>query len=105
MYTFDSETPDEIACTLATSLKKRRLEKGLTRAALSRSSLVPVPTITKFETKHTISLLSFIALASELGYTNELKDLLREAKFSTIEELDRINDNKNRKRGRDEAGR
>lgn len=105
MYSFDSETPQEIASILAKTMKKRRLEKGLSRAAISRTSMVPVPTIAKFENRHSISLLSFIALASELGYSDELKDLFSQAKFSTIEELDRINDNKNRKRGRDEASR
>ncbi len=105
MYTFDSETPQEIATLLAKSMQKRRLEKGLSRAALSRTSMVPIPTIAKFENKHSISLLSFIALASELGYSNELKNLLSQAKFSTMEELDRINDNQNRKRGRNETSR
>lgn len=105
MYSYELETTEEIATILATALRRRRLEKGLSRAALAKASLVPAPTIAKFENKHSISLLSFIALASALGYTDELKSLLSEAKYSTIAELDQINDNRYRKRGRDETSR
>lgn len=61
---------------------------------------VPAPTIAKFEQKGSISLVSFIALAKALGYISQLKSLLAEAQFHTMEELDIINKNKNRKRGR-----
>lgn len=105
MYNFDLETAAELASILANNVQKRRLEKGLSRAALSRISDVPAPTIAKFEQEHTISLHSFIALSRALGYSNEVKALLSEPKFSTIEELDIINSNRNRKRGRDESSR
>ena len=42
------------------------------------------------------------ALAKALGYGNDIKKLLSEPQYSTMEELDRINRNKNRKRGRNE---
>lgn len=44
-------------------LQKRRLEKGLSREALTELRGVPTPTIAKFEQKHTISLSSYVALA------------------------------------------
>lgn len=103
MYNFDLDTAAEIASILANNVKKRRLEKGFSRAALSRISDVPAPTIAKFEQEHTISLLSFLAISKALGYSDEVKSLLSEPKFSTIEELDTINSNKNRKRGRDKV--
>ncbi|MFI3332320.1 MAG: helix-turn-helix transcriptional regulator [Rikenellaceae bacterium] len=105
MYDFDLDTAEELAARLADNIQQRRLEKGLSRAALSRACGVPAPTIAKFEQEHTISLLSFISIAKELGYSDEIKSLLSEPKFSTIEELDLINKNKNRKRGRDEKSR
>lgn len=98
-YTYDLDSPASILSLLAERIKKRRLEKGLSREALSQLSGVPVPTIAKFEQKNTISLKSFISLAMPLGYTEELKQLLNEPKFSTINELKKINDNQNRKRG------
>ena len=96
------DSADDLATRLSQNVKRRRLEKGLSRKALSMMSGVPVPTIAKFEQHHSISLISFIALAKALGYTDTLKSLLDEPVYSTMEELDTINRNKNRKRGRNE---
>lgn len=105
MYNFDLDTAAELAAVLAGNVKRRRLERGLSRVALSQLSDVPAPTIAKFEQRHTISFLSFLAIAKALGYSDDVKSLLAEPKYSTIEELDAINRNKNRKRGRDEDRR
>ena len=78
---------------LAQNCQKRRLEKGLSRDALADLSKVPAATIAKFETKHVISLVSFVALAKALGYTNDLKQLLSEPLYNTMAELDEINRN------------
>ena len=56
----------------------------------------------KKQLKPNISLIGFIALAKALGYTDALKSRLAEPIYSTMEELDTINKNKNRKRGRNE---
>lgn len=105
VYTFDIDTPDELLAMLANNLQRRRLEKGLSREALTELSGVPTPTIAKFEQKHTISLSSFVALAKALGYSKSIKDLLSEPLYHTMEELEQINKNKNRKKGRNEISR
>ncbi|MFI3261687.1 MAG: helix-turn-helix transcriptional regulator [Rikenellaceae bacterium] len=105
MYYFDLDTPEELAEQLASKVQRRRLEKGLSRAALSRLSDVPAPTIAKFEQEHTISLQSFLSIVKALGHSDDIKLVLSEPKYNTIEELDQINKNKNRQRGRDEKGR
>ena len=64
IYNFDLDTPDELLEILARNLQQRRLEKGLSRNALSKLSGVPTPTIAKFEQKHTISLAAFVSMAS-----------------------------------------
>ena len=102
LYDFEVDSAQDLLEGLAVKVKRRRLEKGLSRAALSMMSGVPVPTIAKFEQKHSISLAGFVALAKALGYAKEMKALLDEPKFATMEELDTINKNKNRKRGRNE---
>lgn len=99
------DTPDELLAMLADNLQKRRLEKGLSREALTVLSGVPAPTIAKFEQKHTISLASYVALAKALGYTKAIKELLSEPLYHTMEELEMINKNKNRKKGRNEIGK
>lgn len=99
LYEFNQETSQEIMDILATNLKKRRLEKGYTRAYLAEASGVPAPTIARFEQQHAISLESFVKLAQALGYNDSLKALLSEPRYSTISELDTIRRNKSRQRG------
>ena len=45
LYNFDVERPEELLAILAQNLQKRRLEKGLSREALTELSGVPTPTI------------------------------------------------------------
>ena len=99
IYSFDIDTTDDILTILAQNLQKRRLEKGLSRNSLSELSGVPAPTIAKFEQHHTISLSSYVALAKALGYTKDVKELLSQPIYNTMEELDKINKNKERRRG------
>lgn len=106
LYNFDIDTSEDILRILAQSLQKRRLEKGLSRDNLSELSGVPASTIAKFEQKHSISLTSYVALAKAMGYTQSIKELLSKPLYSTMEELDTINKNKQRKRGsRNEMGK
>ena len=102
LYDFNLDSAEDLAKRLASNVKSRRLEKGLSRSALSMMSGVPVPTIAKLEQHHSISLKGFLALAKALGYTDALKSLLAEPVYTTLEELDTINKNKDRKRGRNE---
>ena len=102
IYNFDLDTPDELLEILAKNLQQRRLEKGLSRNALSKLSGVP---IAKFEQKHTISLAAFVSMAKTLGYSKDIKELLSRPLYNTMEELETINRNKNRKRGRNEMDR
>jgi len=46
-----------------------------------------------------------VALTKALGYSKDVKALLAEPLYSTMEELDVINKNKNRKRGRNEISK
>lgn len=100
IYGFEIDSTDDILTLLAQNMQKRRLEKGLSRHALSEISGVPAPTIAKFEQQHTISLASFVTLAKTLGYTQDIKQLLADPIYHTMAELDQINQNKERKRGR-----
>ena len=43
--------------------------------------------------------------AKALGYSKSIKNLLAEPLYNTMEELDTINRNKNRKRGRNEINK
>ncbi|MDR0231014.1 MAG: helix-turn-helix domain-containing protein [Dysgonamonadaceae bacterium] len=103
LYNFDVDTTDDVLKIVAQNFQKRRLEKGISRNRLSEMSGVPAPTIAKFEQKQSISLPSYVALAKALGYTEDIKKLLSEPIYNTMEELDMIHKNKTRKRGNRET--
>jgi len=102
LYTFELESVDDLMVQVAQQVQGRRLEKGLSREALSMMSGVPASTLAKFEQKHVISLSQFVAIAKALGYSDQIKSLLAESRYTTQEELEQINRNKSRKRGRNE---
>ena len=99
MYEFEQISAGELMAQLAQRLQNRRLEKGFSRQTLSDLSGVPAPTIARFEQHHAISLRQYIDLAMALGYTDSLKELMQAPIYKTLEELETIRVNQNRKRG------
>ena len=99
MYELEQISSGELMQQLAQRLQKRRLEKGLSRQALSGMSGVPAPTIARFEQHYAISMRQYLDLAITLGYADEVKRLMDEPKYKTMDELETIRNNKNRKRG------
>ena len=95
-YTLDN--PDDIAKGMANDLRKRRIEKNITREQLAEQSGVAVSNITRFEQKGLISLRNLIRLAMALGYTSEIKNVFAQPKYSTMEELTQIRKNSNKKK-------
>ena len=100
MYSFGQISSGELMQQLAERLKTRRLEKGLSRQALAELSGVPAPTIARFEQQHAISMRQYLDLAIALGYADQLQVLMQEAIYKTMEEVETIKQNQNRKRGR-----
>lgn len=100
MYDFEQISSRELMQQLAERLKARRLEKGLSRQALAEISGVPAPTIARFEQQYAISMRQYIDLAIALGYADQLQVLMEEPIYKTMEELETIRNNQNRKRGR-----
>ena len=99
MYEFEQISAVELMTQLAQRLQSRRLEKGWSRQALAEISGVPAPTIARFEQHHAISMRQYIDLAMALGYTDALKELMKEPIYKTMEELETIRTNQHRKRG------
>ena len=95
-YTLDN--PDDISRSMADDLRKRRIEKNITRDQLAEQSGVAVSNIVRFEQKGLISLRNLISLAMALGYTSELKNVFAQPKYSTMEELTQIRKNSNKKK-------
>lgn len=99
MYELEQISSGELMQRLAQRLQKRRLEKGLSRQALSDLSGVPAPTIARFEQHYAISMRQYLDLVITMGYADEIEHLMDEPKYKTMEELETIRNNQNRKRG------
>ena len=89
---------DEIAQEMANDFRKRRIGKNLTRNEIADKSGVAVSNIVRFEPKGLISLKNLIAIAMALEYTTEIKSIFSQPKFSTMEELQQIKRNMNKKK-------
>lgn len=85
---------------MAQNCKARRLERGYSRRTLSERTGVPAPTIERFETTGKISFDSFCALVVEFDYFEEMSQILSMPKYTTGSELETINRNRNRQKGR-----
>ncbi len=101
-YSFDifDKSPDRLASILAENCRKRRLDKGLSRRSLSEITGIPEPTLERFETKGKISLDGFLKLVVEFGWFDEMSAIISKSKFTTGEELEIINKNQKRQKGR-----
>ena len=108
-YSFDvfDKNPEHLATILAENCRKRRLDKGLSRRSLSEitgipepTTGIPEPTLERFETKGKISLEAFLKLIVEFGWFDEMSAIMSKSKFTTGEELETINKNQGRKKGR-----
>ena len=101
-YSFDifDKNPERLATILAENCRKRRLDKGLSRRSLSEIIGIPEPTLERFETKGKISLGAFLKLVVEFGWFDEMSIIMSKSKFTTGEELETINKNQGRQRGR-----
>lgn len=101
-YSIDifDKNPERLAMILAQNCRRRRLDQGMSRRSLAEATGIPEPTIERFETKGKISLESFLKLVVEFGWFNEMSAIMGKSKFSTGEELETINKNRNRQKGR-----
>ena len=95
---FTLDSVDDIAREMAGEFRQRRIEKNMTREDVAEASGVAVSNIVRFEQKGLISLKNLIGIAMALGYTSEMRHVFSEQKYSTMEELQQIRRNANRKK-------
>ncbi|MBQ7773640.1 MAG: helix-turn-helix transcriptional regulator [Bacteroidales bacterium] len=101
-YTLDiySNKHEVLMQKMAKYCKSRRLERGYSRRTLAERTGIPAPTIERFEKTGKISFESFCILVVEFDYLQEMEQILSKAKYTTGSELETINRNKNRIKGR-----
>ncbi|MDO5575184.1 MAG: helix-turn-helix transcriptional regulator [bacterium] len=84
------KSPNQINKDIALRIKKRRKEKNLTQAQLSKRSDVSLGSIKRFETTGEVSLTSLIKIAFALGLEADFDSLFSKKGYSSIQEV--IND-------------
>ena len=89
---------EEITAAIAKRLRSRRLAQQLTQQGLADRSGVSLGTLKKFERTGQIALVSFVRLAIALQDERALDNLMLEEKYSSLDEVLRID--KKRQRGR-----
>ena len=101
-YRLDNYTrdPQLLLDRLAQNCRARRLEKGYSRKTLSDLTGIPAPTLERFERTGTISLEAFCRLVIQFDFFDEMAAILNHTKYSTSQELEVINRNRDRKNGR-----
>lgn len=99
-YNIFDKTPERLAMVLAENCRNRRLDKGMSRRSLAEATGIPEPTLERFETKGKISLEAFLKLVVEFDWFDEMIAIMGKSKFTTGEELETINKNKGRQKGR-----
>lgn len=92
------DNPDEIAKEIAAEFRRRRIEKNITREQVAEKSGVAVSNIVRFEQKGLISLKNLIGIAMALEYTSEISHIFSQQKYDTMEELQEIKRNMNKKK-------
>ncbi|RRD02369.1 helix-turn-helix domain-containing protein [Prevotella sp. OH937_COT-195] len=102
MYIFEPISTEDILRRLSGNCRSRRLEKNMSQKTLSETSGVPLSTIQRFEHIGEISLAGLVKIVRVLGYAEDMMELIGKPKYTSLDEMVKINKNKSRKRGTDE---
>lgn len=81
------KSPQDVNIDLATRVKKRRKEKKITQAMLSRMADVSLGSVKRFERLGEISLSSLVKIAFALGYEDDFDNLFDRKSYSSIQEV------------------
>ena len=81
------EMPEEINLALAQRLSRIRKRRRLSQKQLSEKSNVSYGSLKRFETTGQISLLSLTRLCVALDCVDEIRNLLTQVDYASIEEV------------------
>ena len=83
----NQKTPNEIAKSLADKIKEHRKKLKISQEILAQKSGVSLGSIKRFETKHEISLQSFIKIAIALDLDRNFENLFTTKTYTSIDEV------------------
>ena len=86
-FLFNPKTPNEIAKELVEKIKQHRKKLKISQAQLASKSGVSLGSIKRFESKHEISLNSFIKILIALNLEQDLENLFTQKSYNSIDEV------------------
>ncbi len=86
-FFFNPKTPNEIAKNLVEKVKQRRKKLKISQVQLASKSGVSLGSIKRFESKHEISLNSFIKILIALNLEQDLENLFTQKDYNSIDEV------------------
>ena len=84
-FLFNPKTPNDIAKELVEKIRQHRKKLKISQAQLAIKSGVSLGSIKRFESKHEISLNSFIKIA--LNLEQDLENLFTQKNYDSIDEV------------------
>ncbi len=86
-FLFNPKTPNDIAHELVEKIKQHRKKLKISQAQLAVKSGVSLGSIKRFESKHEISLNSFIKILIALNLERDLENLFTQKNYNSIDEV------------------
>ena len=86
-FFFNPKTPNDIAHELVEKIKQHRKKLKISQAQLASKSGVSLGSIKRFESKHEISLNSFIKILIALNLERDLENLFTQKNYNSIDEV------------------
>jgi len=87
MISLDQRTPPELAFEIASRVRARRKELGLSQEQLAQKSQVSLGSLKRFENKHEISLHSLLRLAVALNCEDDFDALFSQRQYRSIQDV------------------
>ena len=86
-FLFNPKTPNDIAKELVEKIRQHRKKLKISQAQLAIKSGVSLGSIKRFESKHEISLNSFIKILIALNLEQDLENLFTQKNYDSIDEV------------------
>jgi len=99
-FVLDEFNPLSIAKAISRRMKERRIELNITLKELAENSGVSYGSIKRFESIYEISLKNLLTIAVVLNATEEFKQIFSRQQYSSIDEVLKVSEKKQRQRAR-----
>jgi len=102
VISLNNRTTADVSIEIASRVKRRRLELGITQKGMAARADIKLPTYRKFEQTGVISLDKLLNIAFALNCLSDFDTLFSQVKYNSIDDVVNEKALKERKRGNKE---